>query len=202
MKNSDAPRDDWPFGPFLTAAITKSGMSKRAIARASKISEGRIRQLETGYQKSGGMHIPISTTATTVHSLSNVLGFDAWEGLRLSGLESAIPDQETIDSLTASALADPEHQRNPDLARFTFGDLTDEIMARYEEAVFSPPETQWVTSGHEPRAPKGTALVATTPEIDARSRRRHARQQPPESGVRSTREAQHDDPDGGSLRQE
>lgn len=83
---------DWPFGPFLTQAIKRSGESKRAIARAAGISEARLRQLEDGFQKSNGVEVPIRTTPQTVTRLSRVLGFPLHEGLVLAGLEAPSGD--------------------------------------------------------------------------------------------------------------
>jgi hypothetical protein len=94
VTNTDDPRPDWPFGPFLKQAIDASGMSQRRVATAARISEGRLRQLITGYQKSGDMRIPISTTTTTVHALASVLDFDIYEGLTLAGLEASIPSAQ------------------------------------------------------------------------------------------------------------
>lgn len=127
MTNSE-PRTDWPFGPFLSAAIQRSGLSKRAIARAARISEGRLRQLETGYQKSGKMQIPIATSVTTVINLSDVLGFDLRQGLRLAGLEHLITEAEG-----RSAADDEPVRKNPLLATFDTGELFDELKVRFME---------------------------------------------------------------------
>lgn len=116
---------DWPFGPFLADAIRASGQSKRAIARAAGISEGRLRQLEDGYQKSHGVQTPIRTTAHTVARLSRVLGFPLHRGLALAGLESAGGDSEPAGPAAGSTLT---------LAAWSVDELLYEVRARFSVA--------------------------------------------------------------------
>lgn len=103
-----ARRDDWPLGPALKRARGK--MAIREAARRAGISEGRWRQLETGYQRSGGYRIPISTTAKTVIAAATAAGMDVDDALVMAGFDPADypPDAREDGGADLSELSDDE----------------------------------------------------------------------------------------------
>lgn len=86
MCNTCAVRDDWEFGRELERRRTLAKLSKRGLAEKSGISEGRIRQLETGIQRINRQDVPVRPTPTTVSRIAQVLGWDVDDALALAGL--------------------------------------------------------------------------------------------------------------------
>ncbi|HEY9371000.1 hypothetical protein [Streptomyces sp.] len=67
--------DPPPEGTLLKAALTKSGLSARSAAAAAGISEGRWRQIVSGYQTiSAGVYAPVRGPKETVARMANVVG--------------------------------------------------------------------------------------------------------------------------------
>ncbi|MGW1675962.1 helix-turn-helix domain-containing protein [Saccharopolyspora sp. NPDC002376] len=79
-------RDDWEFGRELERRRTIAKLSKRGLAEKSGISEGRIRQLETGIQRVNREDVPVRPTSTTVSRVAQALGWDVDDALNLAGL--------------------------------------------------------------------------------------------------------------------
>ncbi|MEO7261686.1 MAG: helix-turn-helix transcriptional regulator [Jatrophihabitantaceae bacterium] len=147
---------EWPFGPFLADAIEASGLKKRAVARAAGISEGRLRQLEDGFQKSHGAQIPIRTTRSTVTQLSRVLGFPLQRGLELAGLAEAGDSSSTGPSGTGATIT---------LKAWSVEELLYEVRARFGEVSGESPSS----APHLAAVDEGDALPLTTAQITARS---------------------------------
>ncbi|WP_344677340.1 helix-turn-helix transcriptional regulator [Saccharopolyspora taberi] len=82
-------RDDWEFGRELQRRREIAGLSKRGLAERSGISEGRIRQLETGIQRVNRENVPARPSAPTVSRVAKALGWDVDDALTLAGLADA-----------------------------------------------------------------------------------------------------------------
>ena len=79
---------DWLLGPALRAQREAAGLSIRAAAKAASISEGKWRQLETGYVQAGrGNRIPAGSTPQTVAAAARAVRWSVPEALRLAGYE-------------------------------------------------------------------------------------------------------------------
>lgn len=86
MCNTCRVRDDWEFGRELSRRRTIAKLSKRGLAEKSGISEGRIRQLETGIQRVNREDVPVRPTPATVSRVAQALGWDVDAALALAGL--------------------------------------------------------------------------------------------------------------------
>jgi transcriptional regulator with XRE-family HTH domain len=81
----DPPR----WGTLIAAALRSSGISAREAARRAGISEGRWRQISSGYQVvSPGVYAPVRGPAATLAKMAAVAGVTADE-LRASGRADA-----------------------------------------------------------------------------------------------------------------
>lgn len=87
-----AVRPDWIFGPALKRA--RGRMAVREAARRAGISEGRWRQLETGYQGSKDYLTPVTTKPTTVASVAEAVGWNVEDALRTAGFSPSDLDVE------------------------------------------------------------------------------------------------------------
>lgn len=67
-----------PWGALITSAINRAGLSARSAARQAGISEGRWRQLTSGYQVvSPGVYAPVHGPAPTLARMATVAGLSA-----------------------------------------------------------------------------------------------------------------------------
>lgn len=67
-----------PWGALITSAIKRAGLSARSAARQAGISEGRWRQLTSGYQVvSPGVYAPVHGPAPTLARMAAVAGLSA-----------------------------------------------------------------------------------------------------------------------------
>jgi hypothetical protein len=81
--------DPTPWGAAITAACRRAGRSARSAARQAGISEGRWRQITSGYQVvSPGRYAPVRGPAATVARMAAVTGLTPAE-LRTAGREDA-----------------------------------------------------------------------------------------------------------------
>jgi hypothetical protein len=81
--------DPTPWGAAITAACREAGQSARAAARQAGISEGRWRQITSGYQVvSAGVYAPVRGPAHTVARMAAVAGLTAAQ-LRATGRDDA-----------------------------------------------------------------------------------------------------------------
>jgi transcriptional regulator with XRE-family HTH domain len=64
-----------PWGALITGALRNSGLSAREAARRAGISEGRWRQITSGYQVvSAGVYAPVRGPAATLARMASVAG--------------------------------------------------------------------------------------------------------------------------------
>ena len=64
-----------PWGALITAALRQAGLSAREAARRAGISEGRWRQITSGYQVvSAGVYAPVRGPAATLARMASVAG--------------------------------------------------------------------------------------------------------------------------------
>ena len=81
--------DPPPWGAAITAALRRSGTSARQAARQAGISEGRWRQIASGYQVvSPGVYAPVRGPAATLARMAAVAGVSAAD-LQAAGREDA-----------------------------------------------------------------------------------------------------------------
>ncbi len=81
--------DPPPWGAAITAALRRSGTSARQAARQAGISEGRWRQIASGYQVvSPGVYAPVRGPAATLARMAAVAGISAAD-LQAAGREDA-----------------------------------------------------------------------------------------------------------------
>jgi hypothetical protein len=89
-KLTDPARPDpTAWGAAIAAACRRAGRSARAAARQAGISEGRWRQITSGYQVvSPGVYAPVRGPARTVARMAAVAGLTP-EQLRAAGRDDA-----------------------------------------------------------------------------------------------------------------
>ncbi|HEU5417101.1 MAG TPA: hypothetical protein VFV41_05385 [Streptosporangiaceae bacterium] len=81
--------DPPPWGAVITSALRRSGTSARQASRQAGISEGRWRQITSGYQVvSPGVYAPVRGPAGTLARMAAVAGVSAAD-LRAAGREDA-----------------------------------------------------------------------------------------------------------------
>jgi transcriptional regulator with XRE-family HTH domain len=74
-----------PCGQVIEARRLALGMSQRKLAREAGISDGRLRQIEKGYQKAGnGIRLPVNPSERVLRTIARVLDLDANELVALS----------------------------------------------------------------------------------------------------------------------
>lgn len=83
------------LGAYMRAKREEAGLSMRQAARQSGISEGRWRQLESGYQSVGGEKIPVKTTEETVLRVAAGVGMHPDVALLAAGIRSRVKVSET-----------------------------------------------------------------------------------------------------------
>src|SRR6202451_467876 len=78
-----------PWGALITSALRRAGLSAREAARRAGISEGRWRQITSGYQVvSPGVYAPVRGPAHTVARMAAVAGLTPAQ-LRTAGRDDA-----------------------------------------------------------------------------------------------------------------
>jgi len=81
--------DPPPWGALITTALSRGRVSARAAARQAGISEGRWRQISSGYQVvSPGVYAPVRGPAATLARMAAVAGVTSAD-LRAAGREDA-----------------------------------------------------------------------------------------------------------------
>jgi hypothetical protein len=66
-----------PWGGLITQALRRSGLSARAAAERAGISEGRWRQVASGYESRGGTYTRVHGPASTVAKMAAAVGVTA-----------------------------------------------------------------------------------------------------------------------------
>lgn len=107
-----------PWGVLIAEALKESGLSARKAAGKVPISEGRWRQIVTGYQNvSAGVYAPVRGPAETLARMARVVGVtpeqldeagreDAAEALRdLHSSESAEEPRKDPEKMIADGMA-------------------------------------------------------------------------------------------------
>ncbi|TDD54529.1 hypothetical protein E1286_04890 [Nonomuraea terrae] len=85
-----------PEGALIKDALTKKGLSARAAATATGISEGRWRQIVSGYQiVSAGTYAPVRGPKDTVARMADVVGLTP-EDLEKAGRSDAAEELRAI----------------------------------------------------------------------------------------------------------
>jgi transcriptional regulator with XRE-family HTH domain len=103
-----------PWGALITAALREAGLSARAAARRAGISEGRWRQITSGYQVvSAGIYAPVRGPAVTLARMAAVAGISPAQLERAGRADAAV-------ALAAAPAAGP-------------GDASDAILRRVRE---------------------------------------------------------------------
>jgi transcriptional regulator with XRE-family HTH domain len=93
-----------PWGALLTGALGRAGLSAREAARRAGLSEGRWRQIASGYQVvSAGVYAPVRGPAGTLARMAAVVGVTP-EQLRRAGR----PDAAQALAATPTAHEDAE----------------------------------------------------------------------------------------------
>jgi hypothetical protein len=94
-----------PWGALITAACRRGQLSARAAARQAGISEGRWRQITSGYQVvSPGVYAPVRGPAATLARMAAVAGVTSAE-LRAAGRADAA---QALDARAADRSANDQ----------------------------------------------------------------------------------------------
>ncbi|QRP47980.1 helix-turn-helix transcriptional regulator [Amycolatopsis sp. FDAARGOS 1241] len=95
------------LGHLLREHRTARKLSVRGAARRAGFSEGRWRQLESGFERRHGTKIPVNPKPITVVQAADAVGLDAEVALKAAGISGTIPNiqraneiRATIDALT------------------------------------------------------------------------------------------------------
>jgi hypothetical protein len=106
-----------PEGRLITDALKRTGMSVRKASKAAGISEGRWRQITSGYQTMGrGVYAPVKGPAGTVAKMARVVGVTA-EQLTDAGRPDAAAELSTLAGDTPPEAAGPPEESDPREAR-------------------------------------------------------------------------------------
>lgn len=93
-----------PEGTLIKAALKKSGLSARAAAVAAGISEGRWRQIVSGYQiVSAGTYAPVRGPKETLARMASVVGLSP-DDLAEAGREDVAAELQAINQAKSAAL--------------------------------------------------------------------------------------------------
>lgn len=132
-------RPDWPLGPALKKA--RGRMPKREAARKAGISEGRWRQLESGYQGSEQYPSPVTTKPSTVIAVAMAVGLNVPEALELAGFDPA--DYAELEPAPAAR----------PLKGFHIDELLAEVRSRVRDDAQRGEPLPWARPLNEPTPP-------------------------------------------------
>lgn len=100
-----------PWGRLITQALQRSGMSARKAAKKAGMSDGRWRQITSGYQNvSAGVYAPVRGPAETIARMAQVVGLTPGE-LEKAGRPDAA--EELRARITSPAAGDPDGDPPP-----------------------------------------------------------------------------------------
>jgi len=106
-----------PWGALLTKALAKARLSAREAARRAGISEGRWRQIASGYQVvSAGVYAPVHGPAPTLARMAAVAGVTPAQ-LKRAGRADAATALAKADADCRHELLQRVRDMNPDQAR-------------------------------------------------------------------------------------
>lgn len=105
-----------PWGKLITDALERSGLSARKAAGKVPLSEGRWRQIVSGYQNvSKGVYAPVRGPAETLARMAQVVGVTP-EQLAEADREDAAAELRAMTELTGDILDRLEARTEEDLA--------------------------------------------------------------------------------------
>lgn len=125
-----------PVGALLSREIKRSGLSQREVARLANLSEGRLRQIVSGYASVGhGQRVSVHAPAVTVARIAMALGITPSE---LSLVDRDASDE--LHNLTARSIHDwsdeeleRESRRAMPAYQLTDKELVEELATRLAE---------------------------------------------------------------------
>jgi hypothetical protein len=141
-----------PWGAAIAAACRAAGRSARAAAREAGLSEGRWRQITSGYQVvRPGVYAPVRGPAPTVARMAAVAGLTPAQ-LRATGRDDAArllaAQGGTLDELLLRRIRTMDSDRARELLALVTAALFDSVAG---EAGAGPGEAQDTDSADEPR---------------------------------------------------
>ncbi|WP_174545662.1 helix-turn-helix domain-containing protein [Nocardiopsis dassonvillei] len=103
MNEKPTPR---PEGELIRSALTRAGLSARKAADEAGISEGRWRQIVSGYQVvAKGTYIPVRGPAETIASMARVVGVTPEQLIQADREDAAKVLTEIADAAPLAASA-------------------------------------------------------------------------------------------------
>ncbi|MGY4101998.1 helix-turn-helix domain-containing protein [Nocardia sp. R16R-3T] len=108
------PTDRQRLADLIRTARERAGLSKRAAARRARISEGRWRQLENGYEEARGHRTPANATRATLVRIAEAVSVPAGDLLRAAGFA---PDS-SAEAVDVTGLRPEEVARVREFVRF------------------------------------------------------------------------------------
>lgn len=95
-----------PYGQKIEQARESRGWSIRKAAKLAEMSEGRLRQIEVGYESVGrGITKPVNPSIRHLRSIARVLDLDADELIRLAKATQEPPSPSVRDEAHAAFVA-------------------------------------------------------------------------------------------------
>ena len=138
--------DPPPWGAVITAALRRSRLSARQASLQAGISEGRWRQITSGYQiVSPGVYAPVRGPAATLARMAAVAGVSAAD-LRAAGRADAaavLEDQASRD--THSELLDRTRAMDSEQARTLLIQIAEQLGINISGAGAAADERQYGT---------------------------------------------------------
>jgi hypothetical protein len=121
-----------PWGLLITAALRRAGLSAREAARRVGLSEGRWRQITSGYQVvSPGVYAQVRGPAATLARMAAVAGVTPAE-LRAAGRDDAaqvLQRQQAAEDLLRQQEERPQHEEMLERVRAMDTDQARELLA-------------------------------------------------------------------------
>jgi hypothetical protein len=107
-----------PWGALITGALREAGLSARAAARRAGISEGRWRQITSGYQVvSAGIYAPVRGPAVTLARMAAVAGISPAQLERAGRADAAAALAATPAADASDAILRRVREMSTDQAR-------------------------------------------------------------------------------------
>ena len=107
-----------PWGALITAALRQAGLSAREAARRAGISEGRWRQITSGYQVvSAGVYAPVRGPAATLARMASVAGVTPGQLEQAGGADGAAVLAAAPAASAGDAILQRVREMNSDQAR-------------------------------------------------------------------------------------
>ena len=138
--------DPPPWGAAITAALRRSRMSARQASRQAGISEGRWRQITSGYQiVSPGVYAPVRGPAATLARMAAVAGVSAAD-LRAAGrTDAALLLEDQADRDTHTELLDRIRAMDSEQARTLLIQIAEQLGINMSGAATAADERQYGT---------------------------------------------------------